>query len=148
MASPENDEPLLFSVRTESDARQLRRAEAIDLFSGLGDKPYVGASLGGCIIGDDAAVVVAEQLVKLSAFRSLARLSLADCRATLSDAEAVRALSIIITAAADCSEISSLDLSGNALGPMGITACAALFQSRRHCLRNLYFCGAELDRMR
>jgi Ran GTPase-activating protein (RanGAP) involved in mRNA processing and transport len=144
------EEPLSFHVTSNATRRPLSQTEASQAFSGLGEAPYVRASLGGCVIGDGAAVVVAEQLVKLASFHSLKHLSLADSFATLSDEEAVRALSVIIAAAGECLEISSLDVSENTLGSMGVSACATLFQSRRHCLQQLFLCRAGLgpDAMR
>jgi Ran GTPase-activating protein (RanGAP) involved in mRNA processing and transport len=119
--------------------KRLGRAEATQLFARLAAAPYTSAALGGCTIGDGGAGAVAEQLRLLAARASLRALSLADVVATLPEKEAVRSLSALATAAAAAAPtLTSLDLSYNALGSKGVSACAPLLQALAPTLQELY----------
>lgn len=144
MATSVTNEDLVFAPSQESRQTRLGREEAARIYSGLGEKPYTTVVVGGVSLGPSAATVVSEELSKLAKLHSLTNLSLADCIATLSEEDAIRSLSLLLKAAVDCRELSSLDLSDNALGSKGLATCGPLFLSTEHHIRHLYLCRCGL----
>lgn len=146
--APKSPTSLSFSIpppASPASRTRLGRAEAAPLFAPLADQPYTSATLGGCTIGPGGANAVAEHLRALASRGSLRTLSIADVVATLPEKEAVRTLSTLATAAAAAAPtIISLDLSYNALGSKGVSACAPLFQALAPRLAHLYLKRAGL----
>ncbi|PXF48980.1 RAN GTPase-activating protein 1 [Gracilariopsis chorda] len=105
----------------------LSRKLAASLFAPLSQQPYTTINLSGAALGDAAVIHAGSHLLSLAGMKCLETVILSDIIASLPRDEALRSLTAISSSIGVWKQLRSVDLSHNALGSDGISACRALF---------------------
>lgn len=122
---PSSPTPKTFTLSPPS-REVLPRKLLASLFAPLSQQAYTTINLSGAALGDAAVAHVGSQLLSLARMKCLETVILSDIIASLPRDEALRSLKAISSSIGVWKQLRSVDLSHNALGSDGISACRAL----------------------